>query len=295
MVVTEETRSQSPAALEASTHFIRFAHCVSLMNFNDQVILITGSSNGIGKRLAIDLAARGAIVAGCGRSIPRLKDTLKEVRRLSPSSTMIGCDVSDSEQVRGMVGKVISDFGKIDVLINNAGIGMRRSFMETDLKTIEDLIRINYLGAVYCAHAALPSMIARQSGHIVNVSSVAGLIGTLNLAAYCASKFALNGWSESLYHELKPLGIHVSVICPGPVDTGFNRDFRESGPKSPPSLIVSAETVVQAVIRVLENKQFEVVLPRSSALMSALKRHLPNLFRAVAHRRFRSHVVLPKK
>lgn len=295
MVVTEETRSQSPAALEASTHFIRFAHCVSLMNFNDQVILITGSSNGIGKRLAIDLAARGAIVAGCGRSISRLKDTLKEVRRLSPSSTMIGCDVGDSEQVRGMVEKVISDFGKIDVLINNAGIGMRRSFMETDLKTIEDLIRINYLGAVYCAHAALPSMIARQSGHIVNVSSVAGLIGTLNLAAYCASKFALNGWSESLYHELKPLGIHVSVICPGPVDTGFNRDFRESGPKSPPSLIVSAETVVQAVIRVLENKQFEVVLPRSSALMSALKRHLPNLFRAVAHRRFRSHVVLPKK
>jgi short-subunit dehydrogenase len=266
-----------------------------MMNFNGQVILITGTSNGIGKRLAIDLAARGAIVAGCGRSIPRLKDTLKEVRRISPSSVMIGCDVGDSEQVRGMVGKVIADFGKIDVLINNAGIGMRRSFIETDLKTIEDIIRINYLGAVYCTHEALPSMIARKSGHIVNVSSVAGLIGTLNLAAYCASKFALNGWSESLYHELKPLGIHVSVICPGSVDTGFNRDFRESEPKSPPNLIVSAETVVQAVIKVLENKQFEIVLPRWLALISAFKRHWPNLFRAIAHRRFRTHVILPEK
>jgi len=265
------------------------------MNFNGQVILITGTSNGIGKRLAIDLAARGAIVAGCGRSIPRLKDTLKEVRRISPSSVMIGCDVGESEQVRGVVGKVIADFGKIDVLINNAGIGMRRSFIETDLKTIEDIIRINYLGAVYCTHEALPSMIARKSGHIVNVSSVAGLIGTLNLAAYCASKFALNGWSESLYHELKPLGIHVSVICPGSVDTGFNRDFRESEPKSPPNLIVSAETVVQAVIKVLENKQFEIVLPRWLALISAFKRHWPNLFRAIAHRRFRTHVILPEK
>lgn len=265
------------------------------MDFKDQVILITGASNGIGKRLAVDLAARGAVVAGCGRSITRLKETLKEVRGASPASTMIGCDVSDAEQVQGMVGKLIADFGKIDVLINNAGVGMRKPFIETDLKTIEEIIRVNYLGAVYCTHEALPSMIARKSGHIVNVSSGAGLIGTLNMAAYCASKFALNGWSESLYHELKPLGISVSVICPGPVDTEFSRDFRESEPKSPPNRIVSTEAVAQAVIKVIENKRFEIVLPRWLALLSALKRHLPNLFRAVAHRQFRPHVVSPGK
>jgi uncharacterized protein len=266
-----------------------------MMDFKDQVIMITGASNGIGRRLAIDLAARGAIVAGCGRSIERLRDILKEVRRASPSSAMIGCDVSDREQVQGMVAKILADYGKIDVLINNAGIGMRKPFIETDLKTIEDIIRVNYLGAVYCAHEVLPSMVARKTGHIVNVSSGAGLIGTLNMAAYCASKFALNGWSESLYHELKPLGINVSVVCPGPVETDFSRDFRDSEPKSPPNLIVSAETVAQAVINVLENKRFEVVLPRWLALMSALKRHLPNVFRAIAHRRFRVHVVLPEK
>ena len=264
------------------------------MDFKDQVIMITGASNGIGRRLAIDLAARGAIVAGCGRSIERLRDSLKEVRRASPASAMIGCDVSDAEQVQGMVSKIIADYGKIDVLVNNAGIGMRRPFSETDLKTIEDIIRVNYLGAVYCTKEVLPSMIARTAGHIVNVSSGAGLIGTLNMAAYCASKFALNGWSESLYHELKPLGIHVSIVCPGPVATEFSRDFRDSDPKAPPNLIVSAETVAQAVIAAIENKRFEIVLPRWLALMSAFKRYLPNVFRALAHRRFRAHVVLPE-
>jgi uncharacterized protein len=265
------------------------------MDLKNQVIVITGASSGIGRQLATDLAARGAIVAGCGRSIERLRDTLKEVRRLSPPSAMIGCDVSDAEQVKGMMAKIIGDFGKIDVLINNAGIGMRKPFVETDLKTIEEIIRVNYLGAVYCTHEALPSMIERRTGHIVNISSGAGLIGTINMAAYCASKFALNGWSETLYHELKPLGINVSVVCPGPVETEFSRTFRDSQPKAPPNTIVSAETVAQAVIKVLDSKRFEIVLPRWLASLSALKRHFPNLFRAIAQRRFRSHVVLPEK
>jgi short-subunit dehydrogenase len=265
------------------------------MDFKDQVILITGASSGIGRQLAVDLAARGAIVAGCGRSIARLRETLKEVRRASPSSTMIGCDVSDAEQVRGMVEKIIADFGRIDALINNAGIGMRKPFLETDLATVEEIMRVNYLGAVYCAHEVLPSMIERRSGQIVNVSSGAGLIGTLNLAAYCASKFALNGWSESLYHELKPLGIQVSIVCPGPVQTDFNRAFRDSEPKAPANWIVSAEMVARAAIDALESGRFEVILPRSLALLSSLRRYAPRIFRAVAQRRFRRYVDIPEK
>jgi short-subunit dehydrogenase len=265
------------------------------MNFKDHVVVITGASNGIGKQLAVDFAARGAIVVGCGRSIPRLKQTLKEVRQTSPSSTMIGCDVSDSEQVHGMVGKILADFGRVDILINNAGIGMRQTFAETPLPTIEAIMRTNYLGAVYCTHQILPSMIARGTGHIVNLSSGAGKIGTLNMAAYCASKFAINGWSESLYHEVKPLGINVSVICPGPVGTEFNRDFRDSEPKSPPALIVTAEEVSRAVIRAIERNKFEVVMPRWLAVMCWVKRYAPNLFRLLAHRRFRAHVATPAR
>ena len=236
------------------------------MDFTDQIVFITGASNGIGRQLAIDFAKRGAEVIGCGRSIERLKEVLKEVRQTSPASVMMGCDVSDPEQVHDMIDKVLADYGRVDILINNAGIGMRKPFHETDLATIEAIMRVNYLGAVYCAHELLPSMIAHHSGHIVNISSVAGKIGTLNMAAYSASKFAMNGWSESLYHELKPLGVKVSLVCPGPVHTGFASSFATASPNRR-SRYTSASEVSHAMIRVIEREPLEHVMPRSLALL----------------------------
>ena len=263
------------------------------MDFKDRVVFISGASNGIGKQLAVDLAARGAVVVGCGRSRDRLVETLKQVRKLSPKSLMIACDIGDCEQVHGMMKKVLADFGRVDILINNAGIGMRKPFVDTPLETIEAMMRTNYLGAVYCAHEVLPAMIARGSGHVVNISSGAGIIGTLNMGGYCASKFAMNGWSESLYHELKPLGVDVSLVCPGPVSTQFNREFVDTEPKSPPQLFINAEDVSQAVIRAIEKNQFEVVVPRWLALICAIKRFTPRLFRVIAQRRFRPYVTQP--
>ena len=260
------------------------------MNFTDRVILITGASDGIGKRLALDLAARGAVIIGCGRSAERLKAVLAELQRISPRSIMIRCDVGSREEVRAMVAKALAAYDAIDILINNAGIGMRQPFAQMSVDTIEEIMRTNYFGAVYCTHEVLPSMIARGRGHVVNISSVAGHIGTLNMAAYCASKFAINGFSESLYHELKPLGIDVSLVCPGPVRTSFNRTFAQTSPKSPTSLVISAESVSQTVIRAIEKKRFEVTTPPSVALICALKRFMPGLFRAISYRLFRSHV-----
>ncbi len=260
------------------------------MDFTNLVVFITGASNGIGKQLAVNLATRGAVVVGCGRSHDRLVETLKEVRKFSPKSLMIACDIGDAEQVHGMMKKVLADFGRIDILINNAGIGMRKPFVDTPLETIEAIMRINYLGAVYCAHEVLPAMIAQGSGHIVNISSGAGIIGALNMAGYCASKFAMNGWSESLYHELKPLGVNVSLVCPGPVSTEFNREFRDAEPKSPPALFVGAAEVSRQVIRAIEKNKFEVVMPRWLALICAFKRFAPGLFRVIAQRRFRAYV-----
>ncbi|MSP37266.1 MAG: SDR family oxidoreductase [Deltaproteobacteria bacterium] len=263
------------------------------MELRDRVVFITGASNGIGRQLAIDLAVRGAIVVGCGRVRERLVETLKEVRKVSPKSLMIACDIGDAEQVHDMMSKVHADFDGVDILINNAGIGMRRPFVDTPLETIEAILRTNFLGAVYCTHEVLPAMIARGSGHIVNISSGAGKIGTLNMAGYCASKFAVNGWSESLYHELKPLGVNVSVICPGPVTTDFNREFRDSEPKSPPALFVGVEAVSAQVLRAIEKNKFEVVMPRWLALLCAVKAVAPGTFRFFAQRRFRVHVTAP--
>ena len=264
------------------------------MTFQNQVVLITGASNGIGRCLAIDLAARGAVIIGCGRSPERLQALSVELQRTNPLSAAVQCDVSKLDHVREMIAAVLSKFGRIDILINNAGIGMRKPFAETPIEVIEDLIRTNYLGAVYCTHEALPSMIARGSGHIVNISSAGGIIGTPNIAGYCASKFAMNGLSEGLYYELAPRGINVSVICPGPVRTDFNKSFADMPPKSPASLIVSPEFVSAAVIKAIEQKRFETVLPRSLVLICWLKRIAPNLFRAVARHSFR-HIVKGKQ
>jgi short-subunit dehydrogenase len=260
------------------------------MTFQDRVVLITGASSGIGRCLAVDLAERGAVVVGCGRSLDRLQALSRELEHRSPSSTVIKCDVAQLDQVRAMVTNVLSEFGKIDILINNAGVGMRKPFVDTSIAVIEEIMKINYLGTVYCTHEVLPSMIARRSGHIVNISSVAGKIGTLNLAGYCASKFAINGLSESLYHELKPLGINVSVICPGAVRTDFNKSFADMPPKSPPALVIPAEFVSAAVIKAIEKKRAEVVLPRQLALVYWLKSLMPGIFRAVLHRVFRSRM-----
>jgi short-subunit dehydrogenase len=138
-------------------------------------------------------------------------------------------------------------------------------------------------------------MIARRSGHIVNISSGAGKIGTLNMAGYCASKFAMNGWSESLYHELIPLGINVSLICPGPVSTQFSHEFEDSEPKSPPQLFINAAAVSHAVMRAIEKNQVEVVMPRWLALVCTFKRFMPGLFRVLAQRRFRPYVTIPAR
>ena len=229
------------------------------MDFTNQVVLITGASQGIGRCLAGDFAKRGATVVGCGRSRERLQETLDEIRAASPTSAVIACDVGDRAQVRAMIDQALTTFGKIDILINNAGIGTRRPFAETSLDTIEEIMRTNFLGMVYCTHEVLPSMISRGSGHIVNISSVSGHIGTLNMAAYCASKFAMNGFSESLYHELRPLGIHVSVVSPGPVKTDFSRAFADVPPKSPLSLAVTPQAVSRAVIKIIERRRFEVL------------------------------------
>ena len=265
------------------------------MEFKDKIILITGASDGIGKQLAVDLSVRGAVIIACGRSPARLEAVLTEIRRPSPRSISIRCDVGSRAEVHQMIGKVLAQFPAIDILINNAGIGMRKPFVETPLDTIEDLMRTNYLGTVYCTYEVLPSMLARGRGHIVNISSVAGHIGTLNMAGYCASKFAINGFSESLYHELKPRGIAVSVVCPGPVKTAFNRSFAETSPKSPKLFIIAPEAVSQAVLTIIEEKRFEMITPRSFALICAVKRFMPGLFRAVSSRLFRSHVLPHQK
>ena len=249
------------------------------MDCTDKVVLITGASSGIGQRLAIDLAERGATVVGCGRALERLQETANNLKRHSSASTVHVCDVSDPHQVKAMVGKVLAQFGRIDILVNNAGFGSYQSLADSPIDSIEAMLRTNYLGTVYCTKEVLPSMMTRRSGHVVNISSVAGKIGTPNMAPYCATKFALMGLSESLFHELRPHGIHVSVICPGPVRTKFRLMFDDLAPNAPGFVILDSAAVSRAVMKTIETKRFEVVLPRFLAFVCFLKALMPSVVR----------------
>ena len=254
------------------------------MDFKNQVAIVTGASSGIGQRLAIDFAARGATVIGCSRSPERQQETANELKRYNSTSAMMVCDVGDPKQVRGMVENVLAQFGKIDILVNNAGFGAYRSFAESSTESIESMLRTNYLGTVYCIKEVLASMIARRSGHIVNISSVSGKVGMPNIASYCATKFAQIGLSESLYHELKPLGIHVSVVCPGPVRTKFHLLFDDFAPNAPGFIVLDAAAVSRAVIKALETKKFEIVLPKFLAFVCFLKGAMPGVVRFLTAR-----------
>jgi short-subunit dehydrogenase len=258
------------------------------MDFKDSIALVTGASSGIGRQIALDLAAHGATVVASSRSLERLADTAAELRRYGGASEVVECDVSDPAAVKRMVRDALAKFGRVDILVNNAGFGGYEPVAETPVETIEAMLRTNYLGTVYGTKEVLPPMIARRSGTIVNISSISGLMGTPEIAPYCATKFAQIGFSESLYHELKPYGVHVAVICPGPVRTNFRRGFDERAPQPPEFMVLDAADVSRAAMRAIAKKKFRVVLPRSLALICYLKGVFPGPVRYLTYHAMRA-------
>jgi short-subunit dehydrogenase len=180
--------------------------------FQDKVVVITGGSDGIGKALIEGLIPRGAKVATCGRSHDKIYKLQMEYSNVLLHA--VACDVSIEEECRRFIESTIETFGRIDILINNAGISMRALFAECDTKVTRKVMEINFLGAVYCTKYALPSILENK-GTIVGVSSTAGYRGLPGRSAYSASKFALQGWLESLRTELLHSGVNVMWVCPG--------------------------------------------------------------------------------
>jgi short-subunit dehydrogenase len=180
--------------------------------FQDKVVVITGGSDGIGKALIEGLIPQGAKVATCGRNHDKLYKL--QLEYASVLLHAVACDVSDEDDCRRFIESTIETFGRIDILINNAGISMRALFADCDTKVTRKVMEINFLGAVYCTKYALPSILENK-GAIVGVSSTAGYRGLPGRSAYSASKFALQGWLESLRTELLHSGVNVMWVCPG--------------------------------------------------------------------------------
>jgi short-subunit dehydrogenase len=231
-------------------------------------VLITGASSGLGAALARQLAGRQAVVGLIARRRDRLGEVLADCRRSSPGSAMWVADLAASAAVGELAVQAWDVLGGIVVLINNAAIPKRRAVTELKPDEVEDVMRVNFFAPMRLTLALLPRMLARGSGVIVNVSSVGGRLGIIHETAYCASKFALCGWSEAMAVDLHGSGISVKLIEPGPVDTEiWDRPGSEEplyrGPK------VAADVVAEGIIEALGGDKFEHYVPDMKAVVDA--------------------------
>src|SRR5438309_6012685 len=190
-----------------------------LMKYSDKVVVITGASSGIGEESAVEFAKRKSKVVLVSRTRQNLETVAKKITNHQSEILVYPCDVSKKDQVEQMSRAVLDKFGRIDILVNNAGFGIFSSVHESKIEEIESQMATNYFGTVYCTKEFLPKMLEQKSGHIVNVASVAASFGIPGMASYCASKFAMLGFSESLYQELKGTGVGVTVVSPIMVTT----------------------------------------------------------------------------
>lgn len=247
-----------------------------------KIIVVTGASSGIGALISERLSAEGAYVVLIGRSEERLQEVSKRIPGPHEIAMM---DVRDDEQVRTVFEHVLARHGRIDVLINNAGYGKFSPFMDLSLSEFEDMMNVNYLGAVRCTQAVLPSMLERGDGQIVNVASMAGKIGTAKSTAYSATKHALLGFSNSLRQELYRTGITISTVNPGPIDTPFLDIADPSGGymKNLGAFMLKPGEVAQRVVTLVAKRKEELNLPRLAALGIKLYQLCPRFLDRVLH------------
>jgi len=185
-----------------------------------QVALITGGGRGIGAAIARKLASMGALAVICGRKRSSLESTVSAITGAGGKARAIECDVTALRSVESLAAQVEGDFGRIDILVNNAGVGgFGGPLHQMPPDSWEQVLNTNLRGVFYCIRAFAPMMLRARSGHIINISSLAGKNALPNGAAYAASKWALNGLSYSVAEELRGHNIRVSVICPGSVNT----------------------------------------------------------------------------
>ena len=190
-----------------------------MQNLKGKTALVTGGGRGLGKAVALALAAEGVNVAITGRNENNLKSVVAEIESKGVKSSYSVFDVTDKKQVFASLEKLQNAFGKFDILINNAGIAAFGGILEMDDEQWEDIVKTNLFGPYYVVKAVVPGMVEKKSGDVVNISSTAGLKGNALTSAYSASKFGLIGMSESMMFELRKQNIRVTTLTPSTIST----------------------------------------------------------------------------
>ncbi len=191
------------------------------MEYKGKTAIVTGGTKGIGRAVAEALAAESMNVCVGARNLDEVKQAVRELEGAGASATGAACDVRVYEEVEALVAHAVEEFGGVDVLINNAGVGLHKTVEETSPEEFRAVIETNLFGVFHGCRAAIPEMKKRGGGYIINVSSLAGANPHPSMATYNASKFALNGFSEALMQEVRHDGIKVSYVMPGSVNTEF--------------------------------------------------------------------------
>jgi short-subunit dehydrogenase len=216
--------------------------------YDGQVAVVTGASSGIGRRVAIDLAARGATVVGVARRRELLDALLPRLREHSAASAVEACDVSELERLTALLEDVEERIGPIDILINNAGVDLMLSATTGTPSTVHTQFDINFYGPVTATLLVLPRMVERRSGIVVNVSSDSARAPEPGQAAYAASKAALATFTESLALEVAGAGVHLHVLYPGWVPTAMGLSGEEDGGSLPPRMVRRTEEQVSSLL-----------------------------------------------
>jgi short-subunit dehydrogenase len=236
---------------------------MAAMDIEGRSVLVTGASSGIGAALAPVLAERGARVGIVARREDRLEEVLA---RCGSDARMWVADLGDVQAAEQVAREADDHFGGLDVLVNNAGMPKRRHVTKLTPDEVTETMRVNYLSPVRMTLAVLPGMLERGRGCIVNVTSLGGRLGIKHEAAYCASKFALSGFSESMHVDLFDTPVDVRLVLPGAIDTEiWDRPDNEApiydGPKEPP------QAVADGIVAAIEGDQFEHYLPDMKAIV----------------------------
>ncbi|MCA0985922.1 SDR family NAD(P)-dependent oxidoreductase [Guptibacillus algicola] len=235
-----------------------------MKNMKDKVILITGASSGIGRQLALDLAKQGArliLVARTEANLIQLKNHIESEGGYTPAVWPI--DVGNGSHVDELLPRLLEEMPHVDILINNAGFGKFNNFADADMKEIEAMFDVNVIGLMRFTSHVLPSMMEAGRGLIINVASQAGKIATPKSAAYSATKHAVLGFSNSLRLEMKPYGISVMTVNPGPIKTNFFEVADSSGnyTKNVEKMMLTPEKVSGEIISAIKKGKREVNLP----------------------------------
>jgi short-subunit dehydrogenase len=255
--------------------------------WQDKVVVVTGASAGLGKCLAEEAAAAGAKLVLAARGAEALQRTAASIRSAGREVLAVPTDVTDQGQVDHLFKSTIDRFGRIDALMNNAGRSMRRAAIETTAEDFQDLMELNLISVVRCTRAAVEHLLNTR-GHLVNIGSLAGKAAGRWMGAYSATKFALSSYTQQLRLELGPQGLHVMLVCPGPIQRDTPRENShndlDSLPESAgkPGAGVKARAIdprllARRILSACRRRRGELIYPSRARIVFALSQLSPRL------------------